>query len=107
VNQVAGEFRYVKNVFRKDMIAGTCTIRRIGGGLAQLTICYQSKDGEVWRKSLPVRPNGQHGDPEHAWGLTRSGPGRWQVTPSINLGDDHWHETPTIIDVPEGEEWQS
>ena len=102
------ELKYRRGVSRTDLQENECTIRMIGGGLAQFVFCYHDKsNGERWTHSMPVRPNGQHGGPERAWGLNRSGPNRWQITPSINLGDDHWHETPAVVDVPDGEDWQT
>ena len=75
---------------------------------------------------VPVNPNGsyvENGPGGRTWGLTRSSVGIWQVSPSINVLDDAgardvlagqsvspdrrslWHQTPTIVDVPDDEPW--
>jgi hypothetical protein len=51
------------------------------------------------------------------WGLTKTGNGTWQVSPSINVLNDRdaingthngpslWHQTPSISGVPDDEVW--
>jgi hypothetical protein len=117
------ELRYRQNTERDDLQENECTIAPVGGGLAMMVYCFRRKDGKLERRTLPVRPNGDAGDAEHSWGLRRSvpaAPGRWQIAPSIkcmervrdltdpkkDIDVEVWHETPAIIDVPEGEPWQ-
>jgi len=79
-------------------------------------------DGTPFIASVPINPNGSYapdGPGGKTWGLTRSGPNMWQVAPSINVlahGEVHpgehpspsmWHQTPTLVDVPDGEAWQT
>jgi hypothetical protein len=71
-----------------------------------------TKDGVSWRGFRPVG---------RTWGLTRTSMGVWQISPSINVVSDFgvqrvvagppargrsiWHQTPTIVGVPESEPW--
>lgn len=83
--------------------------------------------------AVPVNPNGPYLDPGpggRTWGLNRVDrelqPGAWQVSPSIDVKNTRavhageavapmivpaptslWHQTPTIIEVPDGEAWIS
>ena len=69
---------------------------------------------------VPMNPNGsfiEAGPGGKTWGLTRSTPGAWQVSPSINVlatkevhPGEHpspslWHQTPMIVGVPEDVPW--
>jgi hypothetical protein len=70
---------------------------------------------------VPMAPNGpytENGPGGRTWGLGPAGPGRWQVSPSINVlvtREAHpgekpdevslWHQTPAIIGVPTDEPW--
>lgn len=67
----------------------------------------RTTDGHGQTFRVPVNPNGpslENGPLGRTWGLTRSAPGKWQISPSIDFGN--WHHTPEIVDVPEGEPWQ-
>jgi hypothetical protein len=83
---------------------------------------YRTTDGKTETRLIPVNPNGGPEDTHHSWGLTRVGPGRWQVAPSIQClerrphpnhpGDrtkyiqvETWHRTPAIVGVPDTEPW--
>jgi len=77
-------------------------------------LCFgfiRTTDGQAEFRSIPVSPGSGPQDDIHSWGLNRVGPGRWQVSPSILCRDggrdspEVWHETPAIVDVPEGEPW--
>jgi hypothetical protein len=66
----------------------------------------RADDGHEQTYRVPVNPNGPHienGPLGRTWSLNRCGPGEWQVSPSINLGD--WHYTPKIVGVPDDEPW--
>lgn len=69
---------------------------------------------------VPVRIGSftETGPGGRTWGLVDLGGGSWQVSPSINViadgGQIHpgphplpsrWHQTPTIVGVPDGEAW--
>ena len=117
------ELRYRKDVARGDLQENECTIAPVGNGLAMMTYCFRRvTDGKLERRTLPVHPNGDAGDTEHSWGLRPvdpKGSGRWQIAPSIrcmerirdsadpkkDIDVEVWHETPTIINVPDGEPW--
>jgi len=61
---------------------------------------------QTWR--VPVNPSCPHiedGPLGRTWGLTRCGPGEWQISPSIDFAD--WHHTPKIVGVPDGEPWMA
>ena len=74
---------------------------------------------------MPINPNGGYvasGPGGKTWGLTRASmAGTWQVSPSINVLAGHeaqvhpgphaapslWHQTPSIVEVPDDEAWIS
>lgn len=71
-----------------------------------LVFYVRTNEGDERTFRVPVNPGGshmEHGPLGRTWGLTRVGPGTWQVEPSIDLGE--WHQTPTIVGVPDGELW--
>lgn len=55
---------------------------------------------------VPVNPGGDHverGPLGRTWGLSRVDASTWRVSPSIDFGT--WHQTLTIVGVPEDVEW--
>jgi hypothetical protein len=116
--------RYRSFVQVEDLAVGECTIHRCSGSTAArwwLLWFYvpRETDGVPQDFCVPVAPGSytESGPGGKTWGLTRSGAGVWQVSPSINVlntGDavagphalpSLWHQTPAITDVPEGERW--
>ncbi|MEX2716747.1 MAG: hypothetical protein Q6370_010640 [Candidatus Sigynarchaeota archaeon] len=84
-----------------------CTIGPVVGGWWQLHFYVRCNDGHEQMFRVPVNPNGspvEDGPGGRTWGLTRCGPGEWQIAPSINFDPD-WHQTPKIVGVPEREPW--
>ena len=86
-----------------------CTIAPVatGAGVAWMMHFYvRTTDGDEQTFRVPVNPHGppvENGPLGRTWGLTRSTPGSWQISPSIDFGN--WHQTPMIVGVPEGEPW--
>jgi hypothetical protein len=120
--------RYRSNVCVSDLRVDECTIHRAGTADNArwwlLWFCVE-REGvcQLMDAAVPINPNGTYveaGPGGKTWGLTKTSAGTWQVAPSINvLGTrvahpgDHptevslWHETPAIVDVPDGETWQT
>jgi hypothetical protein len=120
---------YRSNVCVSDLQVGECTIHRAGTSdnvrWWLLWFCVVSEvDGQQLDAAVPINPNGGYvadGPGGKTWGLTQvSHDTTWQIAPSINvLGSrvahpgDHptevslWHQTPPIVDVPNGEAWQT
>lgn len=123
------ELKYRGHVNVEELQPGECTIHRAKDGPKVWWNLWwyvpRETDGQLEAFVVPVIPGGPYteaGPGGRSWGLTRSGPGRWQIAPSINVLDDAgarrvvagfaptgrslWHQTPAIVDVPEGESWQ-
>lgn len=73
---------------------------------------------EVFAVAVRVGSYCEGGPQVRTWGLAKTGPGTWQVSPSINVLDTRdahpgphptagslWHQTPAIVGVPDGEPW--
>ena len=128
------ELRYRSRVTVEALAPGECTVHRasvVEAGERKLWWNFwwyvpRETDGVLEAFVVPVIPNGSYtetGPGGRSWGLSRAGAGRWQITPSINVFNDgdarrvqaglapegrsHFHQTPALIDVPEGESWQS
>lgn len=119
------ELRYRSAVDVDALAIGECTIRRVnnasGANWWNLWFCVNREtDGVADYFVVPVLPGGtftESGPGGKTWGLSRAEAGAWQVSPSINVlntGEAHpgaheapslWHQTPKIVDVPEGESW--
>lgn len=72
-----------------------------------LMFYVRTADGYAQYFRTPVNPNGpavENGPLGRTWGLNRCGANEWQVSPSIDYGN--WHQTPKIVEVPDGEPWQ-
>ena len=104
-----------------------CTLRRMGLETAWWWELWfnvlRETDGVAEDFAVPVAPGGTAAEtPDrpggHTWGFTQTAPGTWQVSPSINVLDTRdvhpgphptfgslWHQTPTIVGVPQGEPW--
>jgi hypothetical protein len=104
---------YRAGVLRADLGESECTIAGQGGPWL-LSFCFRRKtDSKLETRVIPVNPNGVQGGPFRAWALTKVGPGRWQLFPSIKCleqdadGKDieTWHEQPCLIEVPDDEVW--
>ena len=107
-----------------DLALNECTIRsaRDAEGRAwwQLwTYVLRTDTGQPFYVGVPVNPHGPYLDVgpsgRHSWGLNPASERDWQISPSIDVvGDERpdgtrepslWHETPTIVGVPDGERW--
>ena len=116
---------YRSHAMIEDLEVGECTMHRASGAEAgrwwQLWFRVQrDTDGQADTFCVPMNPGGPliaQGPGGRTWGLLKRCIGQWQVTPSINVlasGDAHhgpsadgsiWHQTPTIVGVPEDEPW--
>lgn len=125
--------QYRSKVAVEDSALGECTIHRAAtaDGKRWWNLWFyvaRETDGVPADFVVPVNPSGPFimGPGGRTWGLVQTGPGVWQVSPSINvLGDARahaafageepapgdapslWHQTPTIVGVPDGEVWMS
>jgi len=117
--------RYRSHLDIEELVEGECTVHRASGSGPlswwQLWFCVRrATDNALEIFSVPVAPREtytEEGPGGRTWGLTQTGQTTWQVAPSINVLDDRdaalgthdqpslWHETPTIVDVPESERW--
>lgn len=102
-----------------DLALHECTIRRARGpeGAAwwQLWALVLRSAGEPFYVGVPVNPNGPYLEAapgrRRTWGLTRASATDWHISPSIDVKSHRpgepslWHETPVIVEVPEGERW--
>ncbi len=92
-----------------------------------LAFCFRrTTDGKTEYRVVPVTPGGDPtpGVPTGGWGTWGLRPvpgaaGRWQITPSLacmvrihdpvdpskHIDIEVWHQTPAIIEVPDGEPW--
>lgn len=120
---------YRANVHVDELELGECTMHRAsnGSGSASWWLLWFRVNREDTGKpadfAVPMNPGGawiENGPGGKTWGFTRSSPSVWQVSPSINVlgsGELHpgehaslpsqWHQTPTVIGVPDGEHWMS
>ena len=108
----------------EDLALDECVIRsaRDGTGHAwwQLwTRVRRADTGEPFYVAVPVNPTGPYVEVgpsgRRTWGLSHVSGSDWQVSPSIDVVGDKrpdgtrepslWHETPVIVEVPEGERW--
>jgi len=112
-----------------ELELGLCVIRgaRKTGGARWWNLWFRvprDRDGQPETYAVPVIPGGAYtesGPGGKTWGLTRTGPGAWQVSPSIDVLSDadarrqaakqprrdpgDWHHTPAVVGVPDGEPW--
>jgi len=121
------KLRYRSNACVSDLQVGECTIHRCGNsdGARWWVLWFRETredNGQPADFGVPINPNGTF-DPSgpggKTWGLTRAAPRSWQISPSINVlgsGESHpgvhtapsqWHQTPTIVGVPDNEAWIS
>jgi hypothetical protein len=102
-----------------------CTIHRAADDSKRWWLLWfrvnRETDGTPFDVAVPINPGGNYiadGPGGKTWGLTIALPNTWQVAPSINVlasavhpGDhpdpSQWHQTPVIVDVPDGEAWQT
>jgi len=130
VKDDGSELRYVRGathdggVTAKKLAENECTIFRghgPGEGPWMLRFCFRRvTDGKLESRAIPVYPNADQ--QSGGWGLKRVD-GGWQVAPSIacsnrepdgDFQDDRskdkvtevWHQTPLLVEVPDGEPWQ-
>ncbi len=107
------------------LLANDCTIHRAADAKARWWLLWfyvaRETDGVLESFAVPVNPNGPYtesGPGGRTWGLTRTGGGVWQISPSINVlnsGERHpgphpslpslWHQTPAIVGVSDNEPW--
>lgn len=96
----------------KEQISGTGKTVRFWN----LWFCAMREDnGQQELFAVPVNPRGPYieksANNRRTWGLADCGGGRWQVSPSIHFTGDEgklsvWHQTPMLVNVPDGEPWQ-
>ena len=104
-----------------DLALNECTIRRArapeGARWWHLWALVRRED--PFYVGVPVNPNGSYLETgpsgRRTWGLTRASATDWHISPSIDVvgdkradgsrGPSLWHETPVIVEVPEGERW--
>lgn len=105
-----------------------CTIHRCTGGPGgdYWHIWFRvlrDSDGEVDTFCVPIIPNGNYtetGPGGKSWGFYHTGRMTWSPTPSINVLNTRelhpgthpdipslWHQTPTVINVPDNERWST
>lgn len=116
--------KYRSYILLDDLQVGECTVHRAGDHTGEWWLLWfrfnRETDGQPMDAAVPINPNGTYSEADRkTWGLTKTAPGTWQIAPSINVlasGDLHpgehpdtslWHQTPTIVEVPDGEPWQS
>ena len=120
--------KYRSFVMVEELAIDECTIHHATKGDAKFLNFWfyvnRDSDGQPEVFCVPVIPNGsytENGLGGRSWGLTRSGDG-WQISPSIDVYTDAdakavragqprheaslWHNTPRVVDVPDGEAWQ-
>lgn len=109
-----------------ELAVDECTIRPAQGDHGMWWHLWarviREDNGQPTNIGCPLNVNGSYtadGPGGKTWGLTRSGASTWQVSPSINVlahGEVHpgehpapsmWHQTPALVDVPDGEAWQT
>lgn len=119
------ELRYRSFVDVNDLAVGECTIHRAGNseGARWWNLWFRvlrDSDGQPDDFVVPINPGGsfiEAGPGGRTWGFVRVAAVEWQVSPSINVIDTRalhpgahdapslWHQTPKIMDVPDGESW--
>ena len=118
------ELRYKGLVPVEDLAIGECTVHRAGNDSgAKWWLLWFRVDredgGGPFDVAVAINPSGgyvESGPGGRTWGLQRAGAGTWQVSPSINVLADQvhpgphaspsmWHQTPRVVDVPDGEPW--
>ena len=115
--------------FVDELGLNECTIhqcKELSGALSwRMWFCVaRETDGVVKIFAVPLIPRGAYtetGPGGRSWGFQPQGGGVWQVSPSINVLDvsgcekypgEHpalpslWHQTPSVVGVPDGEPWQ-
>lgn len=116
---------YRSRVAIEDLQVNECTMHRAlntdGARFWHLWFrVLRETDGQPDDFCVPMHPNGSYieaGPGGKTWGLVHSGPGTWQVSPSINVLSTRelhpgqhaesslWHQTPVIIGVSDDEPW--
>ena len=117
---------YHDNAALENLAPGECVIRWCtGSGAARRPTLWfyvaRDSDGVLEDYGVPINPGGgylENGPGGRTWGFTKVGPNTWQVSPSINIEHDTrdakpgpqptasaWHQTPTIVCVPDPEPW--
>jgi hypothetical protein len=122
--------QYHSSALIESLPLGHCTIHRARDGAKTWWNLWihvtRTNDGAPDVFVVPVIPNGdytENGPGGRSWGLKKTGPGEWQVSPSINVLKDNdktvvvtglapesislWHQTPSLVYVPDGEPWQA
>lgn len=123
--------RYRSNVDVGDLGIGECTIHRAANdsGARWWLLWFRvnrEDNGQAADFAVPINPNGsfiEDGPGGKTWGLTHAlgpdgyGESAWQIAPSINVlgtgalhpgahdAPSQWHQTPVIVEVPDGESW--
>lgn len=119
------ELRYRSFVEVDELAVDECTIKTCVAGSVRYWHMWAhvlDKNGQPMTFCVHVAPNGdfnEKGPGGRTWGLKRSGLGRWQIAPSINVLESEethpghhltersrWHQTPALVNVPDLERWQ-
>jgi len=110
----------------EDLAQNECVIRWCAhGGKRWLMLWFyvaRDSDGVLEDFAVPINVGGDYqanGPGGRTWGFKKVGPNTWQVSPSIDVKEDTrdahpggahdapsaWHQTPTIMGVPDPEPW--
>jgi hypothetical protein len=124
------DLAYRSFVLVEDLRPGECTVHQaksVDGTrwwLLWLHVYREDRAGALINLAVPVAPHASYtetGPGGRTWGLAPAGPGRWAVSPSVDAKGANefvpghaqdarrsiWHQTPTLVDVPNGEAWQA
>lgn len=118
------ELTYRSNAHVDDLALNECTMRACEDKDVRYWHLWfyvaRESDGAPEHFCVPMNPGGsflENGPGGKTWGLMRTAPGTWQVSPSINVlatkqihpGPHEeaslWHQTPALIGVPDDEPW--
>lgn len=116
--------RYQAHARIEDLAIGECTVHPCAAATGArwwlLWFRVEREDnGQPDDFAVPIAPNGsftEGGPGGRTWGLSPTGGGVWQVSPSINVTAGEvvagahpmpsiWHQTPQIGGVPNTERW--
>jgi hypothetical protein len=116
--------RYRHFVDVDSLALNECTVHACSDGVHRWWQLWfhvaRETDGQLEAFVVPIAPGGSYAeiDGRKTWGLAALGDGVWQVSPSINVTKERethpgvwekcgslWHQTPKIIEVPDGVQW--
>jgi hypothetical protein len=121
--------QYHQHAQVEDLAVGECVVRHASDGADKRWWnlwfnVLRETDGQPEVFVVPVAPRQMYtesGPGGRTWGFHPVSEGVWQVLPSINVLDDDgarqvvaghaptspslWHQTPTVVGVPDDEPW--